>query len=124
MNEEEKEEFLKNFKNNKNMIGLCVIGGMFAEGIDLPGDNLIGAIIVGVGYPRIDIYNEIIQEFYKEEGYDYAYVFPGINKVLQGAGRVIRTETDKGRILLIDDRYVTEKYSILLPKEWYPIQKY
>ena len=124
MSEDEKEEFLANYRNSRNVIGLCVIGGMFAEGVDLPGDNLIGAVIIGVGYPKIDTNNEIIREFYKEDGYDYSYVFPGVNKVLQGAGRVIRTENDKGRILLIDDRYITEKYSTLLPKEWYPMRKY
>lgn len=124
MTEEEKEEFLMNFKENRNTIGLCVIGGMFSEGVDLPGENLIGAVIIGVGYPKIDTNNEIIREFYGDEGYDYSYVFPGINKVLQGAGRVIRTENDKGRILLIDDRYITEKYSMLLPNEWYPMTKY
>ncbi|MDO5517407.1 MAG: helicase C-terminal domain-containing protein [Clostridium sp.] len=124
MTEEEKEQFLMNFKENRNVIGFCVIGGMFSEGVDLPGENLIGAVIIGVGYPKIDTNNEIIREFYGDEGYDYSYVFPGINKVLQGAGRVIRTENDKGRILLIDDRYITEKYSILLPNEWYPMTKY
>lgn len=124
MSEEEKEEFLMNFKDKRNTIGLCVIGGMFSEGVDLPGEKLIGAVIIGVGYPKIDTNNEIIREFYGNEGYDYSYVFPGINKVLQGAGRVIRTENDKGRILLIDDRYITEKYSMLLPNEWYPMTKY
>lgn len=124
MNEDEKEDYLKKFRNNRNIIGLCVIGGMFAEGVDLPGEKLIGAVVIGVGYPKIDTYNEIIREFYEEEGYDYAYIFPGVNKVLQAAGRVIRTENDKGRVLLIDDRYITEKYSTLLPKEWYPMRKY
>lgn len=124
MSEEEKELFLKNFKKTRNTIGLCVIGGMFSEGVDLPGENLIGAVIIGVGYPKIDTNNEIIREFYGDEGYNYSYVFPGINKVLQGAGRVIRTESDKGRILLIDDRYITEQYSMLLPNEWYPLKKY
>ena len=124
MSEEEKELFLKNFKKTRNTIGLCVIGGMFSEGVDLPGEDLIGAVIIGVGYPKIDTNNEIIREFYGDEGYNYSYVFPGINKVLQGAGRVIRTESDRGRILLIDDRYITEQYSMLLPNEWYPLKKY
>ena len=124
MNEEEKSEFLKNFKTNNNLLMFCVLGGMFSEGIDLPGEQLIGAIIIGVGYPMIDMKNEIIKEFYKEDGYDYAYVFPGINKVQQAVGRVIRTETDTGRVLLIDDRYITNKYKMLLPNEWYPINKY
>ena len=124
MNEEEKSEFLKNFKTNNNLLMFCVLGGMFSEGIDLPGEQLIGAIIIGVGYPMISMKNEIIKEFYKENGYDYAYVFPGINKVQQAVGRVIRTETDTGRILLIDDRYITNKYKMLLPNEWHPINKY
>lgn len=124
MPEEEKTDFLEKFKNNNNLLVFCVLGGMFSEGIDLPGDQLIGSIIIGVGYPKIGMENEIIKEFYKENGYDYAYVFPGINKVQQGVGRVIRTETDTGRVLLIDDRYITNKYGVLLPNEWYPINKY
>ena len=124
MNEDEKSEFLKNFKTNNNLLMFCVLGGMFSEGIDLPGEQLIGAIIIGVGYPMIVMKNEIIKEFYKEDGYDYAYVFPGINKVQQAVGRVIRTETDTGRVLLIDDRYITNKYKMLLPNEWYPINKF
>lgn len=124
MSEEEKKEFLSKFKENRNLLMLCVLGGMFSEGIDLPGEQLIGSVIVGVGYPMISMNNEIIKDFYNENGYDYAYVFPGINKVQQAVGRVIRTETDKGRILLIDDRYATNKYKLLLPSEWYPIKKY
>ncbi|AGF59285.1 Rad3-related DNA helicase [Clostridium saccharoperbutylacetonicum] len=124
MSEEEKREFLSKFKENRNLLMLCVLGGMFSEGIDLPGEQLIGSVIVGVGYPMISMNNEIMKDFYNENGYDYAYVFPGINKVQQAVGRVIRTETDKGRILLIDDRYATNKYKLLLPSEWYPIKKY
>jgi Rad3-related DNA helicase len=124
MSEEEKKEFLSKFKENRNLLMLCVLGGMFSEGIDLPGEQLIGSVIVGVGYPMISMNNEIIKDFYNENGYDYSYVFPGINKVQQAVGRVIRTETDKGRILLIDDRYATNKYKLLLPSEWYPIKKY
>lgn len=124
MSEEEKTDFLEGFKKNNNLLVFCVLGGMFSEGVDLPGNQLIGSIIIGVGYPKISMENEIIKEFYKENGYDYAYIFPGINKVQQGVGRVIRTETDKGRVLLIDDRYITNKYGMLLPSEWYPINKY
>lgn len=124
MREEEKSEFLNNFKINNNLLMFCVLGGMFSEGIDLPGEQLIGAIIIGVGYPMISMKNEMIKEYYKEYGYDYAYIFPGINKVQQAVGRVIRTEIDKGRVLLIDDRYITNKYKMLLPNEWYPINKY
>lgn len=124
MTEEEKSEFLKLFRANNNLLMFCVLGGMFSEGIDLPGEQLIGSVIIGVGYPMISMKNEIIKEFFKENGYDYAYVFPGINKVQQAVGRVIRTETDTGRVLLIDDRYTTNKYEVLLPNEWDPINKY
>lgn len=124
MSEEEKSECLKRFRTKKNLLMFCVIGGMFSEGIDLPGEQLIGSVIIGVGYPMISMKNEIIKDFYKENGYDYAYVFSGINKVQQAVGRVIRTETDTGRALLIDDRYITNTYKVLLPNEWYPINKY
>lgn len=124
MSEEEKEELLDKFKSNNNLLMFCVLGGMFFEGIDLPGDQLIGSVIIGVGYPMISMYNEVIKDFYQENGYDYAYIYPGINKVQQAVGRIIRTENDKGRALLIDDRYITNKYKMLLPGEWYPINKY
>ncbi|WP_293977913.1 ATP-dependent DNA helicase [uncultured Clostridium sp.] len=124
MNENEKSEFLKHFRENNNLLVFCVLGGMFSEGIDLPGEQLIGSAIIGVGYPKIAMENEISREFFKESGYDYAYVYPGINKVQQAAGRVIRTEEDKGRVLLIDDRYTSAQYSSLLPSEWYPIKKF
>lgn len=124
MTDIDKEEFLENFKSKRNIIAFCVLGGMFSEGIDLPGEELIGTIIVGVGYPKICMENNIIKEFYSENGFDYAYIYPGINKVEQGAGRVIRTENDKGRILLIDDRYASDKYLRLIPKGWQPIYKF
>lgn len=123
MSEEEKSEFLNEFKIKKNLLMFCVLGGMFSEGIDLPGEQLIGSVIIGVGYPMIDMKNEVIKEFYRERGYEYAYIFPGINKVQQAVGRVIRTENDKGRVLLIDDRYITNNYKVLLPSEWHPIRK-
>lgn len=124
MSEEEKGELLDKFKSNNNILMFCVLGGMFSEGIDLPGDQLIGSVIIGVGYPMISMYNEVIKDFYQENGYDYAYIYPGINKVQQAVGRIIRTENDVGRALLIDDRYITNKYQMLLPSEWYPINKY
>ena len=91
---------------------------MFSEGVDLPGDKLIGAIIVGVGFPMVSIENNIISEYFEANGFDYSYTYPGINKVLQSVGRVIRTEYDTGRILLIDRRYSSTKYKLILPKEW------
>lgn len=118
LTEDDREKFLKNFSINKNILAFCVIGGIFSEGIDLPGEKLIGAIVVGVGFPKINIENDIIKDYYGENGFDYAYVYPGINKIMQAVGRVIRTEEDKGRVLLIDDRYSNPKYKTLLPREW------
>ena len=118
LREEERVEFLNNFKEDSNILAFCVIGGVFSEGIDLPGKRLIGCIIVGVGFPRISNEGDIIRNYYEDNGFDYAYIYPGINKIMQAAGRVIRTEEDKGRILLIDDRYSTIKYKSLLPTEW------
>ena len=118
LSEEQREDFLKSFQEGSNILAFCVIGGVFSEGIDLPGKRLIGSIIVGVGFPKISNEGDIIRDYYEEKGFDYAYIYPGINKIMQAAGRVIRTETDKGRILLIDDRYYTLKYRSLLPKEW------
>lgn len=118
LSEEQKEDFLSKFNENSSILAFTVIGGIFSEGVDLPGDRLIGAIIVGVGFPMVSIENNIIAEYFKENGFDYSYTYPGINKVLQSAGRVIRTENDKGRILLIDSRYKNYKYRLILPKEW------
>ena len=124
MNEEEKEEFLSLFKEGgeKTHLGLAVLGGHFSEGIDLTLDKLIGVIIIGVGMPKICLERENIKEYYNsigKNGFDYAYVYPGIIKVLQAAGRCIRTERDKGVVLLLDDRYFTNKYKSLLPREWF-----
>lgn len=118
MNEEDKERFISEFRENNNMVGFAVLGGIFSEGIDLPGDMLIGTVVVGVGYPKISIEREIIKDYFEDKGYDYAYIYPGINKVLQAVGRVIRTEEDEGKALLVDDRYLTLKYKSLLPREW------
>lgn len=118
LTEEQRALFLNSFKIDSNILAFCVIGGVFSEGIDLPGKRLIGSIIVGVGFPKISNEGDIIKDYYEEKGFDYAYIYPGINKIMQAAGRVIRTETDKGRILLIDDRYYTLKYRSLLPREW------
>ncbi|MGL4874700.1 MAG: helicase C-terminal domain-containing protein [Clostridium sp.] len=119
MNEKEKKIFIEKFEKEKNIVGLGVLGGMFSEGVDLPGDKLIGTVVVGVGFPKISIEGEIIKEYFQEKGFDYAYIYPGINKVMQAVGRVIRCEEDKGRALLIDDRYFQYKYKNILPNEWY-----
>lgn len=124
MSEEEREEFLKRFERGGNdgiLIGFCVMGGVFSEGIDLRGENLIGTIIVGTGLPMVNPERDILKDKYDEDdgiGFDYAYRFPGMNKVLQAAGRVIRTEEDKGVIVLLDERFLQGNNKRLFPREW------
>lgn len=123
MNEIEKEEFLSKFKeNNENgMAAFCVLGGIFSEGIDLKGKKLIGAAIIGVGLPKICIERDMIREYFDDKnnlGYEYSYMYPGMNKVLQAAGRVIRSEEDKGTIMLLDKRFANYNYRKLFPAEW------
>ncbi|MEG1409130.1 MAG: ATP-dependent DNA helicase [Terrisporobacter sp.] len=124
MSEKDKEEFISLFdKDNKEgHIGFCVLGGHFSEGIDLTQDALIGVIIVGVGMPQIGVKRDIIKEHLNEDnkGFDYAYIYPGMIKVLQAAGRCIRTNEDRGVILLLDNRYSQYRYKSLFPQEWYP----
>jgi DNA excision repair protein ERCC-2 len=123
MTEDDREAFLRNFNNSnpENILGFGVLGGIFSEGIDLKGDRLIGVIIVGVGHPMVCFEKEIIKEYYDNKsncGYEYSYMYPGMNKVLQAAGRVIRTEEDRGTVLLIDDRFLEQRYRRLFPKHW------
>jgi len=123
MSEAEREDFLARFDrdNPSTLVGFTVLGGIFSEGIDLKGDRLIGSIIIGVGIPKISLRSDLIRDYfnnYNGQGYDYAYVFPGMNKVLQAAGRVIRTETDSGVVVLIDSRYITAEYRRLFPAHW------
>ena len=122
MSPSEREAYLAEFQDDgKLRIGFCVLGGSFSEGIDLPGKRLIGVVVVGVGLPGISDENNIIRDYYEEKcgmGYDYAYTYPGMNSVLQAVGRVIRTETDRGVAVLIDDRYGEAKYNHLFPKAW------
>ena len=123
MGRAERDRFLSEFKEDEGRlrIGFCVLGGSFSEGVDLPGSKLIGTVIVGVGLPGLSNENNIIKEYYdikSECGYDYAYTFPGMNNILQAAGRVIRTDTDKGIVILIDDRYGEDKYKLLFPPQW------
>jgi Rad3-related DNA helicase len=125
MTEEERDNFLELFQPDiqNGILGFCVLGGLFSEGVDLKHDRLIGSIIVGVGLPQICFERNIIKDYFNEKsknGYEYSYVYPGMNKVLQAAGRVIRTEIDKGVILLIDERFTTKTYLQLFPKEWFP----
>lgn len=106
---------------DKNILGFCVMGGIFSEGIDLKYDSLIGVVVVGTGIPLVCNEREIIREFFENQGldgFDYAYRFPGMNKVLQAAGRVIRTEEDTGVVALLDDRFMQSSYRALFPREW------
>ena len=123
MNEEKREAFLAEFsaEREKTLIAFCVMGGIFGEGIDLKKEQLIGAVIVGTGLPQISNEREILMDYYEKrmgEGFDYAYRYPGMNKVLQAAGRVIRTIDDVGVIELLDERFLQSDYRNLFPKEW------
>ena len=139
MNESSREEFLARFdlgpsidlnsvvsfdidiEDAKTLIGFCVLGGIFSEGIDLKNDSLIGAIIVGTGLPQVCFERELLKDFFDkrgENGFDYSYRYPGMNKVLQAAGRVIRTSDDVGVIALLDERFLQGSYTRLFPREW------
>lgn len=124
MAESEREEFLSAFHNphQKTFLSFCVMGGIFSEGIDLTEDKLIGCIIIGTGLPQICMEKEVVKTYFDESGrngFDYAYLYPGVNKVLQAAGRVIRTEKDTGIIVLLDDRFLRKEYAALFPREWH-----
>ena len=127
MKESERDRFLTRFSedNHGTLVGFAVMGGIFGEGIDLAGERLCGAVIVGVGLPAFTPERELIRQYHTENqqpGYEFAYVYPGLNRVLQAAGRVVRSENDRGVILLIDQRYSYRHYASLLPKEWRPIR--
>ena len=123
LSELERETFLSAFTvgHRKTLVGFAVLGGIFGEGIDLVGERLIGAIIVGVGLPQICVERDLIQEYFQQQntaGFEYAYTFPGMNRVLQAVGRVIRSETDRGIVLLIDARFRETRYTRLFPSWW------
>lgn len=123
MSYRERERFINLFndRSRDGVIGFCVLGGMFSEGIDLSGDSLIGAIVVGTGMPSLSAERNIMEAYYNEDngrGHEFAYVCPGINKVMQAAGRVIRSENDKGIVVLMDDRYSEPGMKMLLPPHW------
>ncbi len=146
MNEEDREAFLDRFRQDgmdekrpgrkmedvpagkeerdlagKPVIGFCVLGSIFSEGIDLAGRALLGSLIVGTGLPMLCNEREVIRDYFDRtggQGYNYAYRYPGVNKVLQAAGRVIRTAEDLGVLLLLDDRFLDQEYRGLLPEDW------
>ena len=123
MKEAKREEFLRGFEQEyeTSFAAFCVMGGIFSEGIDLTNDRLIGAIVVGTGLPQVSNEREILKNYYDKisgNGFDYAFRFPGMNKVLQAAGRVIRTTEDNGVILLLDERFLQSEYQTLYPREW------
>lgn len=127
MDEEQREEFLEEFEQEreKSLVAFCVMGGIFSEGIDLTDDKLIGAVIAGTGLPQVCTEREILKQYFNVadmDGFDYAYLYPGMNKVLQSAGRVIRTESDRGVILLLDDRFRAMRYREVFPREWQQYQ--
>ncbi len=123
MDEAEREAYLDSFQagTSETLLGFAVLGGVFSEGVDLKGDRLNGVAVVGVGLPQIGFERNLIKEFFDRNGrngYDYSYLFPGMNKVLQAGGRLLRSEQDTGTIILCDDRFLQNKYQSLLPEEW------
>lgn len=123
MDEEKREAFLQAFDQDRSesLIGFCVMGGIFSEGIDLTEERLIGAFLVGTGLPQVCNEREILKKYFDrhgENGFSYAYLYPGMNKVLQAAGRVIRTAEDRGVILLLDERFLERQYQEVFPREW------
>lgn len=128
MTEQAREDFLKSFKTDvmSTVIGFCVLGGIFSEGIDLKEDRLIGAVIVGTGLPQTGGERELLKNYFDKKsgnGFDFAYLYTGMNKVLQAAGRVIRTENDRGIIALLDERFNYSQYRNLFPREWFPNER-
>ncbi|EAC7885220.1 ATP-dependent DNA helicase [Listeria monocytogenes] len=123
MDEEQREHFLESFQagNEESLVGFCVLGGVFSEGIDLRGERLVGAAVVGVGLAQLNHESDLIKDYYNEtigQGFDYAYQIPGMNKVLQAVGRVVRGESDRGVVLLIEERFSTNRYRALFPAHW------
>jgi DNA excision repair protein ERCC-2 len=121
MDENERTMFLERFASGSQVVGLAVLGGIFSEGVDLPGDRLVGVAVVGVGLPRLSLERDILQALFEEtrgEGFDYAYRYPGMQRVSQAVGRLIRSEQDRGSALLIDRRFRESRYRALFPAWW------
>ena len=123
MDDEARARFLARFEapDRKTLIGFCVLGGVYSEGIDLTGEKLIGAAVIGVGLPQVGQEPNALRAYFDRingAGFEFAYQYPGMNKVLQAAGRVIRSEQDAGAVLLIDDRFLAARYRALMPPHW------
>lgn len=126
MSEPQREAFLRQFSDQTHgfLVGFAVMGGFFAESIDLVGERLTGAAVVGVGFPQISLERELIKAYFDNQdgsGFAFAYQIPGMIKVLQAAGRVIRSEYDRGVVLLVDTRYAKPPYNQMLPEDWHPV---
>ena len=122
LTDEEKQNIIEKYKTTTNTkVGFFVMGGVFSEGIDFIGDSLSGVIIVGVGLPMVCDENNILKDYFEEvyhQGFEYAYIYPGFTKVIQAVGRVIRSDTDRGIAILIDERFTYSKYLSLMPPHW------
>ncbi len=121
MSESERQDFLQQFSQHRNLLGLAVLGGVFSEGVDLAGDNLTGVFIATLGLPQVNPVNEYMRQFFQKEfqqGYNFTYIYPGIQKVIQAAGRVVRTKKDNGYLWLLDDRFAQAEIQALLPTWW------
>jgi DNA excision repair protein ERCC-2 len=121
MVESERESFLAKFTNGIGSVGLAVMGGIFAEGIDLPGEQLVGVTVIGVGLPGLSIERDLLASYFDQKersGFDYAYRYPGMQRVLQAVGRLIRSEDDQGAALLVDRRFLELRYENLFPSWW------
>ena len=118
---EERDSLFQALHDNRNVAAFCILGGVFSEGIDLPGEQLSSVAIVGVGLPQVGSERENLREWYQQAygaGFEYAYLYPAMQKVDQALGRVVRTSTDNGRALLVDRRYAWPAYRGLLPPWW------
>ena len=126
MDEDSRRDFLSRFEESDKLLAFCVSGGIFSEGIDLRDERLIGAVIVGTSLPMVSYERGILKDYFDERelnGFDYSYRYPGMNKVLQAAGRVIRTEDDIGIVALLDERFLERGYRKLFPREWDDIKE-
>ncbi len=122
MSEEDREKFIEQFSLHNNLLGLAVLGGAFSEGIDLMGDTLKGVFIATLGLPQVNLVNEHIRHIMQttfKQGYEFTYLYPGIQKVIQAAGRVIRSKTDTGYLWLLDERFQQSEIKKLLPEWWW-----